>query len=520
MSQHRAGSSRGFLRELDFNRSALPVSASCEEFSSKSGVSTTASSVVVSCGGSGLPLPSRVRNELRHKREKEEALHQLPGRALTFFELQQELNNLLCGDISSVEDYDSGRHPSPDALRQQFQHLIDHVDGDTRRLLEPVFLGWQRSDRIPTSARIMDVLRFKRLILRQGMETPFQDLLDWLLLASRLHETVTMEKVLHFARQLGPQSRHAVDEVMRRAAPPSSAMTVLRAVDVYVTLRSQVQPTLVDHSCISGRYYAMALDEFIERDEREPRVDVFHEVQREINQSMRGLLCEWMLEFTLRYNRLTLRSETYFLGVALLDRFLAVRAIKRESFLLYGCAALLLASKYEEIHAIPVVDLTECARRNFTTRQLMEAEREIAATLSFRITTTTLSNIAGTLLVDQDPPAQESQAHLLHYMLATLSIHTYLEQYPQSILAATALFISRVVCGVPTGEPSDAVRSLFPVVLRALHKNTQGAKLGGLVWKLFSSERFGCVSATPFLQQFESAMKLSSEDEYASSRNL
>ena len=69
--------------------------------------------------------------------------------------------------------------------------------------------------------------------------------------------------------------------------------------------------------------------------------------QRDINTSMREILMDWLIQVHIKYK---LRTETLFLTVNLIDRYLGKVVIMRKNLQLVGVAAMLIASKYEEIY--------------------------------------------------------------------------------------------------------------------------------------------------------------------------
>ena len=71
-------------------------------------------------------------------------------------------------------------------------------------------------------------------------------------------------------------------------------------------------------------------------------------VQNDINQAMRSILVDWLVEVGIEYR---LSSDTLFLSVAFVDRFLSLRTLKRNTLQLVGITSMLVASKYEEIYA-------------------------------------------------------------------------------------------------------------------------------------------------------------------------
>jgi len=75
--------------------------------------------------------------------------------------------------------------------------------------------------------------------------------------------------------------------------------------------------------------------------------------QEDINEKMRAVLVDWIVEV---HRTFKLVSETLFLTINILDRFLESTTIPRDKLQLVGVTCMLLASKYQEIYA-PEVDV-------------------------------------------------------------------------------------------------------------------------------------------------------------------
>jgi hypothetical protein len=75
--------------------------------------------------------------------------------------------------------------------------------------------------------------------------------------------------------------------------------------------------------------------------------------QADINERMRSILVDWLVDVHLKFK---LRTETLFLTVHIIDRYLAKEQTTRNKLQLVGCTAMLIAAKYEEIYAPEVRD--------------------------------------------------------------------------------------------------------------------------------------------------------------------
>jgi hypothetical protein len=89
----------------------------------------------------------------------------------------------------------------------------------------------------------------------------------------------------------------------------------------------------------------------------------FMESQPYINERMRAILIDWLIEVHLKFK---LVPESLYLTVNLIDRYLEREVITRARLQLLGVAALLVASKYEEIYPPELRDLVYICDRAYT----------------------------------------------------------------------------------------------------------------------------------------------------------
>ena len=98
---------------------------------------------------------------------------------------------------------------------------------------------------------------------------------------------------------------------------------------------------------------------------------------------MRAILVDWIIEVHLRFKML---PETLFLTVNLIDRYLEKKQIMRTRLQLLAVAALLIASKYEEIYVPEISDFVFITDKAYTKEEILEMESSILITLEFNIT--------------------------------------------------------------------------------------------------------------------------------------
>uniref|UniRef100_A0A3B4B0V3 G2/mitotic-specific cyclin-B2 n=1 Tax=Periophthalmus magnuspinnatus TaxID=409849 RepID=A0A3B4B0V3_9GOBI len=174
----------------------------------------------------------------------------------------------------------------------------------------------------------------------------------------------------------------------------------------------------------------------------------------EITSGMRVILVDWLVEVAQEYK---LRSETLYLAVNYLDRFLSDTAfIKRGKLQLVGTAALMIAAKYEEIFPPELNEFVYITDSTYTKRQLIQMEYILLKVLTFKMTAATAKLFLRQFLVVQ--PVDATTANLAMYVseLSLLEMDPFL-QYRPSIVAASAYCLANYTVS----------RSLWPSALQA-----------------------------------------------------
>ena len=112
---------------------------------------------------------------------------------------------------------------------------------------------------------------------------------------------------------------------------------------------------------------------------------VYMESQPHINQKMRSILVDWLIEVHLKFK---LVPETLYLTVNLIDRYLERAEVSRAKLQLVGVSCLLVASKYEEIYPPELRDLVYICDRAYTRQDVSWLNRCTCLSLSSGIRTT------------------------------------------------------------------------------------------------------------------------------------
>jgi hypothetical protein len=71
------------------------------------------------------------------------------------------------------------------------------------------------------------------------------------------------------------------------------------------------------------------------------------QVPTEVKDTSRAFLVEWIIDV---HRKFRLQSETLYVTVRIIDRFLSKQSIKKSQLHILGVTALLISTKYEEIY--------------------------------------------------------------------------------------------------------------------------------------------------------------------------
>lgn len=102
--------------------------------------------------------------------------------------------------------------------------------------------------------------------------------------------------------------------------------------------------------------------------------------QPQVNENVRAILVDWLINV---HSKFKLLPETLYLTINLIDRFLTQTRIEKDQVQLLGVAALLIATKYEEIYPPTVKDFIFVTKNAFNRSQILDMEHQILFCLDF-----------------------------------------------------------------------------------------------------------------------------------------
>jgi len=170
--------------------------------------------------------------------------------------------------------------------------------------------------------------------------------------------------------------------------------------------------------------------------------------QPDISHSMRSILVDWLVEVAEEYK---LQTETLYLAVAYIDRFLSYMSVQRSKLQLVGTACMFIAAKYEEIYPPDVSEFVYITDDTYNKRQVLRMEHLVLKVLGFD-----LSGPSANVFLSQMAElskTEEKTKHLAMFLCELSLLHgdTFLKFSP-SLMASASLALARHSLGSSSGE--------------------------------------------------------------------
>ena len=192
------------------------------------------------------------------------------------------------------------------------------------------------------------------------------------------------------------------------------------------------------------------------------------ENQTNLTPKMRATLIDWLVDVQ---KRKKLHTDTLFYAVHYIDRYLMERDIDKSKFQLLGSAALLIASKTEEIYPISCESLVHLAGKSFSVNALCRMESSLFTTIDYNTTPVVASHFLKRYLLRAGGSSKFTL--FSYYVNETLLLDSdFIEYKPSMIAAAVIIFAMAVISDAPefTAELQDeigySVAELRPLVAK------------------------------------------------------
>lgn len=198
--------------------------------------------------------------------------------------------------------------------------------------------------------------------------------------------------------------------------------------------------------------------------------------QPDITNCMRVILVDWLVEVGEEYK---LCSETLYLAVNYLDRFLSCMSVLRGKLQLVGTAAILLAAKYEEVYPPEVDEFVYITDDTYTKKQLLRMEQHLLRVLAFDMTAPTSHQFLMQYTLEEHVCARTLSLALYLSELSLLEVDPFVQYLPSKIAAAAYCLANYTLNGALWPENLYAFTGYSLAVigpcLKELHKLHLGA---------------------------------------------
>ncbi|KAI3465298.1 hypothetical protein Pfo_021961 [Paulownia fortunei] len=236
---------------------------------------------------------------------------------------------------------------------------------------------------------------------------------------------------------------------------------------------------------------------------RRPLSDYLEKVQKDVTANMRGILMDWLVEVAEEYKLL---SDTLYLTVSYIDRFLSMNVINRQRLQLLGVSSMLIASKYEEISPPHVEDFCYITDNTYAKEEVVKMEADVLKSLKFEMGSPTVKTFLRrfTRIAQEDYESPSLQLEFLGCYLAELSLLDYgCVKFLPSLVAASVVFLSRFTLQAKLHPWNSALQSHSGYkaadlkecvgILHDLQMSRKGSALVAVREK-YKQHKFKCVS--------------------------
>ncbi|CAM4615969.1 unnamed protein product [Leuciscus chuanchicus] len=166
--------------------------------------------------------------------------------------------------------------------------------------------------------------------------------------------------------------------------------------------------------------------------------------QPDITNSMRAILVDWLVEVGEEYK---LQNETLYLAVNYIDRFLSSMSVLRGKLQLVGTAAMLLASKFEEIYPPEVSEFVYITDDTYTKKQVLRMEHLVLTVLSFDLAAPTINQFLTQYFLHQPVSSKVESLSMFLGELSLIDCEPSLKYLPSQMAAAAFILANHTLAG-------------------------------------------------------------------------
>uniref|UniRef100_A0AAR5P4W5 Cyclin N-terminal domain-containing protein n=2 Tax=Dendroctonus ponderosae TaxID=77166 RepID=A0AAR5P4W5_DENPD len=232
----------------------------------------------------------------------------------------------------------------------------------------------------------------------------------------------------------------------RELSPIPSPMSLEKDYDENNYSEELLKKNLLDDNFYNVEEYIVDIYRYLREHELRNRAKpTYMKKQPDVTASMRSILVDWLVEVAEEYK---LHTETLYLSVNYVDRFLSYMSVVRGKLQLVGTAAMFLASKYEEVYPPDISEFVYITDDTYTKKQVIRMEYLIVKVLGFDLSVPTPFALITAMCTMNN--ISEKPKFLAMYLceLSMLEGETYLCFLP-SQLSASAIAIAHHTLELP-----------------------------------------------------------------------
>ena len=158
--------------------------------------------------------------------------------------------------------------------------------------------------------------------------------------------------------------------------------------------------------------------------------------QPEINEIMRAILIDWIIDVHLRFN---LRQDTLFMTIWLIDTYLSFAFIQRDKLQLLGITCLLISGKAHEIYYPQHNKLLEMTDNAYIKEEMLTMENEILKKLNFFIVCPNPIDFYN--ILSKMFNFEKKQYYLGNYFIEAALINYPILKYSSSVIASSCAYL-------------------------------------------------------------------------------
>lgn len=201
-------------------------------------------------------------------------------------------------------------------------------------------------------------------------------------------------------------------------------------------INSKFQFLTFEKNIIPVEIFSDLYEELIKEESFFPPCFGYMTQQNEINEKMRAVLVDWLSEVHLKFKLIT---ETLFLTITIIDRYLSIKKISKNHLQLLGVGALLIACKYEEIYCPDLSVFVYITDKAYSKEEIILMEKNILHVLGFEVCYPSILKFYD--LISVNFAFNEMEYYLGRYFLEMFLLDYRINKYQNSHIACSVAYL-------------------------------------------------------------------------------